>query len=105
MACKLFKGTIKDFNGSWHSGLATITIKDSKTKQEQIIPCENGQTVRMLDAAFGGVIVGNHSAKLVNVIGKEIYWHYGDYGGILGWFIPVDQADEEIHNQYLVDSK
>jgi hypothetical protein len=84
------QGIIRGFHGSWCSGLATLEIEDSKTGQVEGIPCDNGPTVRALDAAFGDVIGPGHTVKQhAGFIGKEILWDYDDMGLVLGYFGPA----------------
>ena len=94
------KGTIVGFHGSWMSGIATMDIKDSKTGEIQSVPCENGQTVRSLDSAFGGVIGQGHCVNLDAVKDKEIYWAMDDMGLMLAGFVPVDDAPDRVQEVY-----
>lgn len=89
------KGTILDFTGSWSSGVAMLTIKiDDGT--ELSIPCENSQTVRALDACFGGVIVPGHSVGVDAIRGKEIYFSLDDFGMLKG-FSPIEPDEMEVN--------
>lgn len=94
------KGTIVGFSGSWSSGMATLVIKDSRTGVEETIPCENTSTVRALDAAYGGIIGNDHTASVDSIKGKEIYWAMDDMGIMLGGFQPVEEASEDLVNEY-----
>ncbi len=92
---ELFKGKIKDFSGSWGSGLGTLHIEDSETGSIQGIPCENAQTVRCLEAAFGNTITDAHTANGSGYKNKVVYWAYDDMGLTLGWFIPIKEASQD----------
>ena len=93
------KGKIMDFRGSWGSGIGYLIIKDSKTGRVESLTCENAETVRSLDAAFGGVISEEHTADVSGIRGREIYWGPGDWVGI-GWFMPVEEAPFEMEEAY-----
>lgn len=97
---KIYKGTIKDFSGSWGSGVGYLTIEDSKTKKIEEIPCENGQTVRALENCFGNVITANHTANGTAFKDREIFWSYDEIGLVLGGFTPVEEASAELIEQY-----
>lgn len=94
------KGTIKGFYGSWGSGLATLVIQDEETGQIEEIPCDNGATVRALDAAFGDVITENHAVNVEAIRGKAIYWGMDDFGLTLAWILPVGEANAELRKTY-----
>ncbi|GAJ02911.1 unnamed protein product, partial [marine sediment metagenome] len=57
------KGRLIQFRGSWGSGLGTLEIEDSETGEREQVPCDNGATVRALEAAFGNVITPVHTAN------------------------------------------
>ena len=96
----IHKGKILGFQGSWYSGIAHLIIWSDKGERE-LIPCENAPTVRALEAAFGNVIGNAHDVKgNGSHIGKEIFWTYDEMGLILGGFIPVKEATEEIKRSY-----
>jgi hypothetical protein len=77
------KGTIEGFHGSWMSGLGTLVIDGMPYL------CENAQTVRSLDACFGGVIAPGHTVNNKAIEGKEIIFSVDDTGILLG-FTPVE---------------
>ena len=86
----IHRGKIVGFEGSWGSGLGFLILEDSETHKLMTIPCENGPTVRALEAAFGNVIGDAHYVKDTGShIGKEIYWSYDEMGLVLGGFTPV----------------
>ncbi len=78
-----YKGTIQGFSGSWGSGLGYLVI-DGRP-----VPCENAQTVRCLDAAFGNVIAPGHTVDNRAVHGREIVYSVDDFGMLLG-FSPIE---------------
>ena len=82
-------GTIVGLRGSWGSGIAILEIKDSETQEVEGIPCDNGATVRALQAAFGDTITPGHTANGQGYIGQDIRWVYDDLGLCLGGFAPV----------------
>ena len=88
---KIMRGTIFGLHGMWGSGLATLCFEDGTS-----VPCDNGTTVRAMDACFGGVIGEAHTINQDALIGKEIYWSYDEFGLVLGGFTPVDEASEEL---------
>ena len=85
------KGIIRQFRGSWGSGIAHLDIEDSKTGVVESIPCENTSTVRALEAAFGSVITEGHTANGNGYHRQEVYWSC-DWLGLLEGFTPVEQA-------------
>jgi len=94
----LEKGIIRGFHGSWSSGLATLLIENDGV----IIPvlCENAQTVRCLEGAFGDVIGNAHDVKTNGGhIGQEIFYST-DFMGILEGFTPVEDASPELVDMY-----
>ncbi len=83
------KGIIRGFRGSWGSGLGFLLIEDAQTGLIEPVPCDNGPTVRALQAAFGGTIAGGHTVNPDGAfIGQAITWGYDDLGLCLGWFEP-----------------
>lgn len=95
------KGRIKALQGSWTSGLACLIIEDSETGITEVVPCENGPTVRALDALFGEVIAPGHSINLHGGhINQEIFWSYDEFGLVLGGFTPVEGAHPEVIRAY-----
>ena len=84
-------GTIDGFSGTWGSGLAHLIIDGIP------VPCDNGPTVRALDACFGGVIAPGHTVSQESMVGREIWYSVSPWG-VLEAFSPVDDsrpADEK----------
>lgn len=52
---RIEKGMIREFHGSWMSGLGTLVIEDELGCIHHV-PCDNAPTVRALEGAFGDVI-------------------------------------------------
>ena len=96
---EIHRGKIMDFGGSWGSGLAVLTIKDSDTKEVRRLTVENAPTVRSLEAAFGEVIGPSHTLNVKAIKGKEIFWGPGEWLD-MGWFVPVDEAPPELVDDY-----
>jgi len=94
------KGRLIQLNGSWGSGLGTLEIEDSETGACEHIPCDNGATVRALEAAFGNVITPVHTANGNGYKGREVYWSYDELGLVLGGFTPVEDAPPEMVEHY-----
>jgi len=86
------KGRLIQFRGSWGSGLATLEIEDSETGAHELIPCDNGATVRALESAFGDVITEGHTANGDGYRDQEVYWSYDELGLVLEGFTPVKDA-------------
>ncbi len=86
------KGRLIQFRGFWGSGLATLEIEDSETGAHELIPCDNGATVRALEAAFGDVITLGHTANGDGYKGREVYWSFDEFGLVLEGFTPVEDA-------------
>jgi len=86
------KGKLIQFRGSWGSGLGTLEIEDSETGAHELIPCDNGATVRALEAAFGDVITEAHTANGDGYKGREVYWSLDEFGLVLEGFTPVEDA-------------
>ena len=76
------QGKIIGFQGSWGSGLGYLVLEGGIA-----IPCDNGATVRALDACFGGVITDTHTVNNDAIRGKEIVYET-DWLGLLEWFAP-----------------
>ena len=64
-------GTIIGFRGTWSSGIAHLIIKNEKGEREEIA-CDNAQTVRSLDAAFGNVIGCGRTMREESIKGQKI---------------------------------
>ena len=86
------KGTLIQFGGSWGSGLGILEIEDSETGECEHVPCDNGATVRALEAAFGNVITNGHTANGGGYKGREVYWSYDELGLVLEGFTPVEDG-------------
>ena len=86
------KGRLIQFHGSWGSGLATLEIEDSETGAHELIPCDNGATVRALETAFGDVITLGHTANGDGSKGQEVYWSYDEFGLVLAGFTLVEDT-------------
>lgn len=93
---KIRKGKLIRFSGSWGSGLGTLEIEDSVTGVRECVPCDNGVTIRALEAAFGNVITPGHTANGNGYRGQEVYWSYDELGLVLGGFTPVEEASPEL---------
>lgn len=93
---EIMKDRIIALQGSWGSGLATLVLENDQ------VFCENGATVRALDAAFGNVIGEGHTIdnKKGGHVGKEIYYSLDAMGMLLEAFTPVEDASEELINAY-----
>ena len=86
------KGRLIQFGGSWGSGLGTLEIEDSETGEHELVLCDNGATVRALEAAFGNVITPAHTANGNGYKGQEVYWSYDELGLVLEGFTPVEDG-------------
>ena len=96
---KILRGKIKGFQGSWGSGLGSLVMED-EDGDTILVPCENAQTVRTLEAAFGNVISPGHSVDPAGGhVGREIYYSMDDFGLLLAW-TPVEEAGEELRKAY-----
>lgn len=94
------RGTILGFAGSYMSGLGHLVIEDDR-RGVVSVPCDNGPTVRALQAAFGDVIAPGHSVDSEGGhVGKRAYYCYDDLGLILAGFVPVDEAPSELEEAY-----
>jgi hypothetical protein len=92
MTVEIRKGRLFQFRGSWGSGLGSLEIEDSETGIHELVPCDNGATVRALEAAFGDVITEGHTANGDGYKGQEVYWSYDEFGLVLEGFTPVADA-------------
>jgi len=97
------KGRLIQFRGSWLSGLGTLEIEDSETGVHEYVPCDNGATVRVLEAAFGEVITPGHTANGDGYKGQEVYWSYDEFGLVLAGFTPVEDAQSELMEHYKIN--
>ncbi len=82
------KATIVNLSGSWGSGIAQLTLRVGRKKV--VVPCENGPTVRALDAIFGDVIAPGHSVNVDAIRGKKVRYCLDDMGLMLGGLAPVE---------------
>ena len=89
---ELRKGRLIQFRGSWGSGLGTLEIEDSETGEREHVPCDNGATVRALEAAFGNVITDGHTANGDGYKNREVYWSLDEFGLVLAGFTPVEDG-------------
>ena len=94
------KGRLIQFHGSWGSGLGTLEIEDSETGMREHVHCDNGATIRALEAAFGDVITPGHTANGNGYKGREVYWSYDELGLVFGRFTPVEDASPELVDCY-----
>ena len=85
------KATILNFYGSWGSGIAILLVKTEEGYLKEI-PCDNGPTVRALEAIFGDAIGSNHTINVDAIKGKKIVYEMDDMGLVLGRIAP----DEEV---------
>ncbi len=97
------KGRLVQFGGSWGSGLGTLEIEDSETGEHEFVPCDNGATVRALEAAFGDVITPAHTANGDGYKRQEVYWSYDEFGLVLEGFTPVEDAPPELAEHYKIN--
>ena len=98
------KGKLKDFRGSWNSGLGMIVIEDSETGVVEEVPCDNGATVRALESCFGNVIGEAHCVKSdqeAGFYGEEVYWSMDEIGIVLAGFTSIEEASEELEALYM----
>ncbi len=91
------KGRLIHFRRSWGSGLGIMEIEDSETDLHEHVPCDNGATVRALEAAFGDVITEGHTANGGGYKGQKVYWSYDELGLVLEGFTPVADAPIVLH--------
>ena len=97
------KGKLVQFRGSWGSGLANLEIEDSETGVPELVPCDNGATVRALEAAFGDVVTDGHTANGDGYKGQEVYWAYDELGLVLGGFTLIEDAPPELAEHYKIN--
>ena len=86
------KGKLIQFHGSWGSGLGTLEIEDSETSVPEHVHCDNGATVRALEAAFDDVITEGHTANGGGYKGREVYWSLDELGLVLEGFTPIEDG-------------
>ena len=83
------RGIIKGLQGSWGSGMAVLTVEVGGEDRRTF--CENGPTVRALDAAFGDAIGPGHTVNQAGFVGKEIVLQVDDMG-LLESFAPAEEV-------------
>lgn len=76
-------GKIVGFYGSWGSGLAQLQIETEKGLVS--VPCDNGPTVRALNALFPGFIAKGHTIDNSVIKGQKITYEMDDMGLVLGY--------------------
>ncbi len=103
MPVEIRKGKLIQFRGSWQSGLAALEIEDSETGAHEHVPCDNGATVRALEAAFGDVITPGYTANGDGYKGQEVYWSFDELGLVLAGFTPVDDVSPELAEHYKIN--
>lgn len=93
------RGIITGFRGNWASGLGFLFVDGVP------VVCENAQTVRCLDGAFGDVIAAGHTVNQEAIVGQEIIYTT-DHLGMLEAFTPIDEwpgpeiaPGEELHEE------
>lgn len=92
------KGQIKDFSGTWGSGIAILKVK-LDTGKIMNIPSDNAPTVRALESAFGNIISAGHKADIKNAKNKWIFFELTDWGTLKG-FVPEGEASPELLEDY-----
>ena len=92
------KGKLKQFSGSFGSGLGNLTIEVNGKLQQ--FHCDNGTTVRSLEAAYGNVITKGHTADGIGYKNKEVYFTVDDLG-VLESFCPVEEATPELIEEFV----
>jgi hypothetical protein len=93
---EIMKDRIVALRGSWGSGLATLIMEGNQ------VFCENGPTVRAMDACFGNVIGEGHTIdnEKGGHVGREIFYSLDEMGITLGGFTPVEEASDELLAAY-----
>lgn len=84
-------GKIIGFNATRGSGIATLILFKRDGTLDYVI-CDNAQTVRALDDAFGGVIADGHMVNVEAIRGKEIEYKKDQFG-VLESFDVVGEYD------------
>lgn len=94
------KGKITGFSGSFGSGIGYLGVDDEKDGHVEV-PCDNGPTVRSLQAAFGNAIGPGHTVNSEGGhVGQTIYYVMDDMDLCLGGFVPEDDATEALVEAY-----
>jgi hypothetical protein len=93
-------GKILEFRGSWMSGLAYLVIEDTDFGVVSV-PCDNGTTVRSLEAAFGNTIGDGHTVEQNGgFVGQYIYYSMDEFGLVMAAFTPESEASLELVEAY-----
>lgn len=90
------RGTIVEFQGSWMSGLAWLTIETEEGIDA--VYCDNGCTGRMLDDAFD-CATDDHCIDNEKIHGKKIFYET-DAFGMLESFTPIELLDEDTYAEF-----
>ena len=93
----MIKGILKQFSGSYGSGLGTLSIEVDGTIQD--FHCDNGTTVRSLESAFGNVITEGHTADGDGYKEQEVFFS-ADFVGMIEGFTPVEDVSQEIIDKF-----
>jgi hypothetical protein len=87
----IYIGKITGFRGSWGSGMADLVINGKG------VPCDNGTTVRSLEACFGNVIGAGHTVKSDGgFMGKRIAFSLDDMGLMMERFTPEQDFRDRV---------
>ncbi len=77
-------GEIIKFSGSWGSGMASLTVKNTETGEVVTLYADSGPLGRALNACYGaagpGHVINNESLQ-----GKLIYYAVDDMGMLAGF--------------------
>jgi hypothetical protein len=82
------RAEIVAFKGTWGSGIATLTVYANN--RFKILYCDNGPTVRALNALFPGFIAKGHTVNNDMIKGQEIDYELDDMGLCLAYINRVD---------------
>jgi len=86
--------TLRGFRGSWGSGLGFLLLDDVDGNRKEV-PCDNGHTVRSLDAMTGGrFIAEGHTVDSSALDGLEVVYVMDDMGLTLGGMGLREDAEE-----------
>lgn len=92
----IHKGTISGLHSSWGNGLAMLSFEDGTQ-----VPCDNGPTVRAMESVFGGVVGAAHTIDPAGGhVVQEVFNSMDDFGLTLGWFVPIDEATDDLIDAY-----
>lgn len=83
---ELSKSRIEGCSYQFPSGMMTLIISG------QPVHCDQPQTIRSLDACFGGIIEG-FGFNMKRAIGKVIYYKT-DFMDVMEWFVPARNNPE-----------